>query len=627
MSLRRWGAALAGAALVAGIAVTPALAADPFTPKVTVTPSTGLDPAGTKIVVKGTGFDPAANDGKGFGLRVGPAKPDVRDRAGKDFQVSRLIKKGAVGTQIPLGDDGNWEYAVTVKAEYVASGTTYSAKTQPFSVFVFGWDTPVLTWDSTTPVKFTGIGDPDPGPGDTAAGLGWGVRQSWRSYITRGGTVTPSNGATLDSSAPNVEPFPYRWKYGSSTWDSGTGAVSYAGQVTYTFEAHTIWDFTIADPRIAIAGDGTGKLTAKIGYSFYGTKTAPQKVRTPSDVVFADLKLKAPQQVGDGVVVDIESAKLTKEGAEAFAGFYKEGDALDTGRIAFPGKSGPAPTSSQPTSSAPTSSVPTSSVPTSTPASTTSSACVLTPDSAKQGNLLWGFKQSFRRYVATGSGTSITASDGVEVTDIDKIDGTGPPSGAYRWGFDSVRYQSASEFTTQFRGKVTFAYPSHSFELSIGRPKVVVAQGKGTLYADVELKTTSGAPSPPINQPGVELASLDLAAAKTTEGAGVLSVAGIKVTLGNAEAFAKFYTVGEVLDEAAVTLGASCANLPGGSGPGSGPGAGSGSGSDDLVPDVKYRPDSALASTGVESGVWLLGGLVLLGAGLLLVLVVRRRTA
>ncbi|EMD27111.1 HtaA domain-containing protein [Amycolatopsis azurea] len=620
MSLRRWGAALAGAALVAGIAVTPAIAADPFTPKVTVTPGTGLDPAGTKIVVKGTGFDPAANDGKGFGLRVGPAKADVRDRTGKDFQVSRVIKKDAVGTQIPLGQDGSWEYSVTVKAEYVASGTTYSAKTQPFSVFVFGWDTPALTWDSTTPLKFTGIGDPDPGPGDTAAGLGWGIRYAWRNYITRGGgTVTPSNGATLDSSAPNVEPFPYKWKYGSSTGDSGKGSVSYTGQVKYTFEAHMIWDFTLADPRITIAGDGTGKLTAKIGYSFYGTKTAPEKTRALSDVVFADLKLKAPRQVGDDVVVDIESASLTKEGAGAFAGFYNEGEVLDAGRIAFPGKSGPAPTSGQPTS------VPTSTPTSSVPATTTSSACVLTPDSAKQGNLLWGFKQSFRRYVAIGSGTAITASDGVEITDIDKIDGTGPPSGAYRWGFDNAQYKSATEFTTQFRGKVTFTYPSHSFELSIGRPKVVVAQGKGKLYADVELKTTSGAPSPPISQPGVELAALDLAAAKTTEGAGVLSVAGVKVTLGNAEAFAKFYKVGEVLDEATVTLGASCANLPGGSGPGAGPG--SGSGSDDLVPDVKYRPDSALASTGVESGVWLLGGLVLLGVGLALVLVVRRRTA
>ncbi|WP_410665656.1 HtaA domain-containing protein [Amycolatopsis sp. lyj-84] len=620
MSLRRWGAVLAGAALVAGIAVTPALAADPFTPKVTVTPSTGLDPAGTKIVVKGTGFDPAVNDAKGFGLRVGPAKADVRDRTGKDFQVSRLIKKGAVGSQIPLDDGGNWEYTVTIKAEYVASGTTYSAKTQPFSLFVFGWDTPVLTWDSKTPLKFTGIGDPDPGPGDAGAGLGWGVRQSWRSYITRGGgTVTPSNGAVLDPSAPNVEPFPYKWKYGSSTWDSGKGVVSYTGQVAYTFEAHTIWDFTLADPRITFAGDGTGKLTAKVGYSFYGTKAAPTKVRAPSDVVFADLKLKAPSQAGDNVVVDIESAKLTKEGADAFAGFYQPGEDVDAGRIAFPGKVGSPPTTTTPTSPPTSTSGP---APTTT---TSSSACVFTPGSVAQGNLLWGFKQSFRRYVGIGTGTSITAADGVEITDIDKIAGTGPPSGAYRWGFESAQYKSATEFTTQFRGKVTFSYPSHSFELSIGRPKVVVAQGKGTLYADVELKTTGGAPSPPVDRPGVALASLDLSAVKTTEGAGVVSVAGIKVVLGNADAFAKFYKVGEVLDDATVTLGAACANLPGGAGAGPGPGAGSGSGSDDLVPDVKYRPDSALASTGVDGGVWLLWGLLLVGGGLALVTMVTRR--
>lgn len=616
MSLRRWGAALSVAALVAGIAATPAIAAEPvFTPKVTVTPGTGLDPAGAEIVIKGTGFDPNANNAKGFGLRVGPAKPDVRDRTGKDFQVSRLIKKNPVGTQIPLDADGNWEYTVKVKAEYVASGTTYSAKTQPFNVFVFGWDTPVLTWDSTTPLRFTGIGEPDPGPGDGgAAGLNWGLKQSWRDYITRfKGTVTPGNGAVLDSAPPHVAPFPYRWKFGSSTWESGKGTISFAGQVTYTLEPHMIWDFTLADPRITLAGDGTGKLTAKVGYSFYGTKTEPKDVRAPADVVFADLKVKAPAQAGDNVVVEIESAKLTEAGAGAFAGFYQAGTEVDAGRIVFPGKAG----GGEPPTTPPT--IP----PTTPPTKPDPPSCVLDPQSVKQGNLLWGFKQSFRRYVGLGSGTSITASDGAEITKIDEIAGTAAPSGAYRWGFESAEYRSAGEFTTQFRGKVTLSYPGHFFTLTLGRPKVVVAQGKGTLYADVDLKTTGAAPSPPVNLPGVALATLDLSAAKTTEGEGLVTVAGIKVTLASKDAFANFYQVGEVLDDATVTLGAECAKLPGpvGAGPG-GTGASPGSG-DDLVPDVRFRPGS-LASTGVE-GTPFLWGLLLLAAGVGLVLATRRR--
>lgn len=596
MKLSRWGAGLLALAVFGGFAAGPALADPVFTPKVTVTPSADLDPAGTSITVKGTGFDPAANDGKGFGLRVGPAKDDVRARVATGFQVSRLVKANPAGTQVPLNPDGSWEFTVTVKAEYTSGGVNYSAKTQPFSVFVFGWDTPDLSWDSVTPLKFTGIGDPDPGP--AGAGLSWGIKQSWRAYVTKfGGSVTPGAGATAD-----------HWPSGTSTWDSGKGTVSFGGRVTFVLEPHMIWEFTLANPKITLDG-GTGKLSATINYSFYGTKTAPEKVRAPSEVDFADLTLDTPRQDGENVVVDIRAAKLTKAGADAFAGFYEAGAELDTGRLVFPGKVGnPTPPTTTPVTTTPSTPVTTPSAP----------ACVL--DTVTQGNLLWGFKKSFRQYVGSGAGNSIVASGGAEITNVDEVAGKGIPTGAYRFGFGSAQYASPAEFTVQYRGEVTFSYPAHTFTIVLGNPKLVVAQGKGTLYADVELKTPPGATPPSRNLPGVALARLDLSAAKTASGEGTVVVSGIKATLSSSDAFAGFYQPGEVLDEATVSLGADCAKLPdpGGAAPGGQAGAGQ-----DLVPDVKFRPDN-LASTGVSISP-LYWGVLLLGAGAALVVAARRR--
>lgn len=616
VTVRRWAGALLAATLLGttqlgGLSAAPALAADrpAFTPAVTVTPATGLDPAGTSITVKGTGFDPDANGGKGYGVRVGPAKADVRDRLGTGFQVAKLVKKDPQGTQLPLAADGSWELTVTVKAEYTSLGTTYNAKTQPFSVYVFGWDTPDLTWDRTTPLGFTGGGS-DPGTG--TAGLHWGVKQSWRGYISRfGGTITPSAGTTLDQAAPAAAPYPYTWPFTKSGYDpaTGKGTVAFGGKVGFTLEPHQIWDFGFAAPEVTFRGDGTGTLSGTVGYSFYGTKDAPQQVRAPAPVVFAELKFAgAPRQQGDDVVADIASATLTEAGASAFAGFYKTGDALDAGQLVFPGQAGKPPTD------------PPTGPPTTPPTNTPPSSCVLQPGAVAQGNLVWGFKKSFRQYVGNGTGNSITASDGAVITSVDEVANSRLPSGAYRFALKSGRYTSAGGFTAQFGGKVTFSYPAHFFTLSLANPKIQVAQGKGTLYADAELATSTGAPSPPVSRPGVALATLDLTAARNEPGAGLLTVSGIKAVLNPTDVFADFYHGGEPADEPAVTLAADCAQLPAAGGTG-GTGAGTGGGND-LVPDVAFRPGN-LASTGATlAPLW--WGAVLLLAGTGLVLFTRR---
>ncbi|MDT8913371.1 HtaA domain-containing protein [Amycolatopsis sp. PS_44_ISF1] len=239
---------------------------------------------------------------------------------------------------------------------------------------------------------------------------------------------------------------------------------------------------------------------------------------------------------------------------------------------------------------------------------------------------MWGFKKSFRQYVSAGRGNRITASDGAEITTADAVANSAVPSGAYRFTLKSGQYTSATEFTAQFAGKVTFAYPAHFFTLSLANPKIQVAQGKGTLYADAELATTAGAPSLPVSRPGAALATLDLSAAHRETGTGLLTVSGIGAVLNRTDVFAEFYQGGEVLDEPSVTLAADCARLPaaGGNGP-AGTGTGPG-GAADLVPDVAFRPGE-LANTGTALGPLWWGAALLLAGGALVLSARRGRRA
>ncbi|MFF5992348.1 HtaA domain-containing protein [Prauserella flavalba] len=264
--------------------------------------------------------------------------------------------------------------------------------------------------------------------------------------------------------------------------------------------------------------------------------------------------------------------------------------------------------------------------------------CVLTPANAAKGDLLWGLRKSFRTYVGVGiggaQGNSITATDGAVITDVDEVvrDGVpnpaGVPTGAYRFAFGSAEFTSADDFTVQYRGTVTFSYPSHFFTFVLGDPKVVVDGDTGTLYADVELRTEEGAPSEPVNLPGVALANLDLAGAQETNGGGVLSARNVAATLTSSAAFGGFYEDGAELDPVSLTLGADCATLPGGDGGNTGGvGTGGGNAGAHLVPDVQFRPQANagnLAYTGLGS--WpIYVGVTLLVAGVALTLLANRR--
>jgi LPXTG-motif cell wall-anchored protein len=131
----------------------------------------------------------------------------------------------------------------------------------------------------------------------------------------------------------------------------------------------------------------------------------------------------------------------------------------------------------------------------------------------------------------------------------------------------------------------------------------------------VELKSKPGAPADPVKLIGVELAELDLSAARVETGAGTLTISGVTSTLASAEAFGGFYGAGEKLDDLTITLGAACGVLP--QNPGGAATPPPVTQGEDLVPPLAFRPQ-ALARTGADPEVLLAvaGFLLLSGAAL-----------
>lgn len=163
-----------------------------------------------------------------------------------------------------------------------------------------------------------------PAEGDIADGtLGWGVKESFRTYVVDGvakGEISTSGGA---SQAAGNGAFTFVDATGSYDTDADTLSAAFEGAVN--FKGHEDageygLDLTLSDVRVAL-DEGAGELTADV--SSLGEKS--------QDVVLADLKAaKSDLTSSDDVItVDDVEATLTEAGAKAFGGFYTAGTELD----------------------------------------------------------------------------------------------------------------------------------------------------------------------------------------------------------------------------------------------------------------------------------------------------------
>ncbi|MDG9725789.1 HtaA domain-containing protein [Streptomyces sp. DH41] len=162
-----------------------------------------------------------------------------------------------------------------------------------------------------------------PAKGEIADGtLGWGVKESFRTYVVDGyakGKITVSGGAV--QAAGNGA---FTFKNATGTYDTDADRLTASFQGAVNFKGHETngtygLDLTLSNLKATLDG-GTGKLVADV--NSLGTRT--------EGVALADLKAGSADLTArnDVITVDGVAATLTGAGAKIF-GNYQAGTALD----------------------------------------------------------------------------------------------------------------------------------------------------------------------------------------------------------------------------------------------------------------------------------------------------------
>ncbi|MFF0390329.1 HtaA domain-containing protein [Kitasatospora sp. NPDC004615] len=477
-----------------------------------------------------------------------------------------------------------------------------------------------------------GAGAPTAVTYDTGS-LDWGVKASFRNYVTGpagGGSVELTGGATVNTDGS------YHFNLASAGYDTTTHSLNAAFDGGVRFLAHGgALDVAISDLRITTSGS-TGTLTADTA--------SKETVGAPTPTLRQDVPLATFTVARDTTNGTATPAKLTAEGAKAFAGFYQAGTELDPLSIVLKqSTTSPSPTpttepstepSTQPTtqpstepttepsaqpSTSPTPSTSASPSPSTSPSPSASASTPASNELAVvDGRLEWGVKEGFRSYV-TGpiAGGKVQFDDGAN---------------DYRFGSATGSYRTDNHaLTADFAGSVRFlghqaADGHYELDTRLSKLGLRVDAGGAYLVADVSAATRGG--GSPVSLRAVRLAQLDLSKAdfKPVNGVVTLRQVPAKLTADGVPAFGT-YRAGEALDALTVTLSFDRnATLPT---PGTAPTTGTtGTGGTGATLTSTDSPSGELAFTGGGTGSMPLlataAGLVLLGGAT--TVLVRRRT-
>ncbi|MFI6347105.1 HtaA domain-containing protein [Streptomyces sp. NPDC050560] len=352
--------------------------------------------------------------------------------------------------------------------------------------------------------------------------LDWGVKASFQSYVT--GPIAGGSWR-LEDGAATVGESQFRFHSATGTYDPGTGAfrAGFSGAVHFlghrASDGSYQLDLTIGAPTVRISG-GSGTLYADMVSKAKGTG----KVTSSRQVPLAALDLSGVDMRGATTPVALAHvpATLTARGATAFAGYYTEGTALDPVTL----------------------SVDTAAAAKTEPSTTPKTSAKPTEDTAKDGRFTdaaadWGVRRTYREYVtgpvAQGKWTlGDGARDGGALFRFPRGTGAYHPDAKGGGGLDA-----------RFTGSVRFT-GKRGLDLTIARPSVTVADGKGTLYADVKGGALTRDHTPLVTFTPGELKPVD----------GLLRVkeAPAKLTADGAKAFGGLYPAGAAMDPVSLAL-------------------------------------------------------------------------
>ncbi|WP_328581793.1 HtaA domain-containing protein [Streptomyces sp. NBC_00370] len=337
--------------------------------------------------------------------------------------------------------------------------------------------------------------------------LVWGIKSSFQSYVT-GPIANGSWSLTGGAATVGGSQFQFHSATGSYDPDSGTLRAGFSGGVHFLGHRKTDGsyelDLTISRPTVRISG-GAGTLYADMTSKAKGSG----RVSTAAQVPLATLGTAGINMRGGSTPVTLNNlpARLTAQGATAFAGYYTAGTALDPVSLSVdtltPAKPAPA------TTSAPEPGTPKARAPKKH-----------TTGAFRTAAVDWGVRRTYREYVtgpiAKGKWTlSGGAQDGGALFRFPRGKGSYDPAG--------------HTLDAAFAGSVRFQ--GTGLDLTLTKVTVRVKDGTGTLSANAV--------------PLVTFPAEDITAKK---GLVSLDEAPTKLTSRGAKVFGSLYEAGTAMD-------------------------------------------------------------------------------
>ncbi|PCG84957.1 Htaa domain protein [Streptomyces sp. WZ.A104] len=430
--------------------------------------------------------------------------------------------------------------------------------------------------------------------------LDWGIKSSFQSYVT--GPI--ANGSwSLTGGAATVGGSQFRFHSATGSYDPDTGAFSsgFLGGVHFTghrkADGGNELDLRISRPTVRING-GSGTLYADMVSKERGTG----KVSNRSQVPLAALNLSGISMKGGSTPIALSNipATLTAQGASAFAGYYTAGTPLDPISLSVDtkGAAEPKPSPSEKRDDA----------------DAEKDEKKDKADKEKAGRFEdaavdWGVRRTFREYVTGSIGQGKwTLADGAQ-------DG----GALFRFPQGKGTYDAKRQtLDADFSGSIRFT-GAHELDLKFAAVTVSVAQGEGTLSADVtsEVKTTR-------NVPLITFAAKDFA---PKEGLAVLTEVPATLTADGAEAFGSMYKAGTAMDPVSLAVAVDeKARLPALPDLGSEPTAAA-EPTKKPSAEPSTQPAAAVSDSGTGTYAAIGGGVLLVVAAGAAFFVLRRRTA
>lgn len=157
----------------------------------------------------------------------------------------------------------------------------------------------------------------------TGGELSWGVKESFRSYIS--GSIAHGKWEVADGATYETPSFGWSNPVGEIDAETGEGTVSFTGSIHFTGHDGAL-DMTLANPTVALQGDGTAQL-------LLDTKSQRATGEVAIDETQAYIgKIDGVGQIDPAsgeVQLEAAPAVLTSDGATAFGDYYSSGDELD----------------------------------------------------------------------------------------------------------------------------------------------------------------------------------------------------------------------------------------------------------------------------------------------------------